>query len=545
MLRDKNIYLFIVLTIFFFLTRFYHYDQFPPANDEAFIVDYTVSVATDFEQYKFFSYTANNQFKPPLQYWLGSVFLTGQTENPFNRCRLFLIVFSTIVFLILLLFLKSQYTMRSALIFAVLYLFSFLSLFYQRLFLNEGFILNLVILYYASCHLFFYAKQNRWLWFVSAIIFGTSLILVKVSGKAFFIIPPVLLVTSTMGGFTFSDGRKLFDLKLLKNTLLTLMIVITPFLLFKLILPADMILEASKDPLIKKWSFSVADPAFWDWHRFFDFAVFVKRIALTHVQTAGSLYTFFLATLTIAATVLMVIKRHFTKSTFIPLLIFLSTLLPTMLFFKGLFKARFYLPYSIFLLLAFAIFIDVAIDWLWKRKWKVPAIIFCLLLLFSIFEKAPMAYRYYNVEIDHPDFCPDVLCRDMVTHGQSLNVWPTVDCLKKLEPGLLFHDSFLGIPANAIHALQPYMFKHLELMGLGETNSIKLMQYSTDAIKKYYKDKKGYQHLYLLIEHGVWPSGRTQWKERLMSSPLCQNQIDIKHGYKISTLSKNVLCTVF
>ena len=142
----------------FLLTRLLTIASFPIFNDEAIYVQYSQVIHEDFAQYRLLS-AGNNMYgdwKPPLQYWIGSVFV-GFVADPLLGARLAAFFVSLFGLLGVYLFSKELFGGKKAAALAV-FLYALCP---PVLFFNIQFVAETFVFSFASWMYWFFLKALR------------------------------------------------------------------------------------------------------------------------------------------------------------------------------------------------------------------------------------------------------------------------------------------------------------------------------------------------------------------------------------------------
>lgn len=188
--------IFLLVAIIFFATRIVTIFTFPIDNDEGIYLQYAQFINTDFKQFKYIS--MNNVYgdwKPPLQYWLGS--LTIRWGDPLMFGRFVSVLASLIGFVALYVFVLKLFGKKEAIVSAVLYLVGPGLILYQMQFRAEPFVIAETFVLLASIMLLIKeknAKKQLACGAVSAAA-GAALLLTKQSGIVYLIGSVILFLT--------------------------------------------------------------------------------------------------------------------------------------------------------------------------------------------------------------------------------------------------------------------------------------------------------------------------------------------------------------
>jgi 4-amino-4-deoxy-L-arabinose transferase-like glycosyltransferase len=169
----------------FLLTRVWNVSSFPIFNDEGIYLQYSQLIHNDFSANKYVS--VNNiysDWKPPLQYWIGSLFITSK-RDPLVTGRIVASVFSLIGLFGTYFFVRRLFNPMAAAAAAVFYVISPLTLFYNTQFVAETFVFSSTAVLYACLA----AMLQSWkrpktaiAWFAASVLAGALLVLFKQAG---------------------------------------------------------------------------------------------------------------------------------------------------------------------------------------------------------------------------------------------------------------------------------------------------------------------------------------------------------------------------
>ena len=138
-----------ILVATFLFSRAISLMSFPIFNDESIYLQYSQLIASNFEKFKFIS--INNTFadwKPPLQYWLGALFIK-LSENPLAAGRFVSLLVSLLGFWGIYFFVSRAYDSTTAVWASFLYLLCPPVLMYNNQFVAETYVFSFAANYYA------------------------------------------------------------------------------------------------------------------------------------------------------------------------------------------------------------------------------------------------------------------------------------------------------------------------------------------------------------------------------------------------------------
>jgi Dolichyl-phosphate-mannose-protein mannosyltransferase len=178
-------YLLWVAVGVYFLTRVATLMAFPVFNDEAIYLQYTQAIHSDFSKYKFISEgVVYADWKPPLQYWIGSLFF-GIVSDPLFAGRLASFVISLLGLGGVYLFVKELFGKKEATIAVLLYALCPTAIFFNNQYVAETFVFSLAPwMYWSFLRAIRSSKVNFW-YLALAAIFGILVLLSKQSGMVY------------------------------------------------------------------------------------------------------------------------------------------------------------------------------------------------------------------------------------------------------------------------------------------------------------------------------------------------------------------------
>lgn len=175
---------FAAILLVFMLSRFVNIGAFPIFNDEAIYIQYAQTIHMDFGRYAYVSmYNIFNDWKPPLQYWIGSVFIDA-ARDPLVPARAVTALVSVLGLAGVYFAAKELYGRREALFASLFFAASSLALLYSMQFTAEAYVFSATALFYACMFGMARAeggKRRAWL-FAGAAASGAALLLFKQSG---------------------------------------------------------------------------------------------------------------------------------------------------------------------------------------------------------------------------------------------------------------------------------------------------------------------------------------------------------------------------
>ncbi len=178
--KRPNFWISTALAAFFLAPRLLTLTVFPIFNDEAIYTRYAQFIHADWSRYKYVSMQMFDDWKPPLQYWLGS--LTVNFGNPLLMVRLIALAFSLVGLVGIYLFAKEFFGKREGIIAAALWSLCPAVLFYNNQFIAETFVFSLAPIFYWLALKAIQKEKIHWGFALGAILTGGALILLKQSG---------------------------------------------------------------------------------------------------------------------------------------------------------------------------------------------------------------------------------------------------------------------------------------------------------------------------------------------------------------------------
>lgn len=182
----------------FVLSRVFLLLSFPVFNDEAIYLQYSQLVHQDFDKYKFVSEGGMYaDWKPPLQYWVGSAFME-LASDPLAAGRLASLFISLLGLWGVYLFVRQLFGKKEAAVAVLLYALCPPALFYNNQFVAETFVFSLAPFMYWAFLKATGGEKIRPLYAVIAAVFGALVILSKQSGMVYVLLA-VLLPLAAFG----------------------------------------------------------------------------------------------------------------------------------------------------------------------------------------------------------------------------------------------------------------------------------------------------------------------------------------------------------
>lgn len=173
--------LLLVLALFV-LTRAWTLTSFPIFNDEAIYLQYSQLIQDDWTKNKFISMNGEyGDWKPPLQFWIAAPVIRWGSD-PLAAGRVVAAVVSFLGLFGLYLFTRECFSQREAILAAMLYVACPPVLFHNNQFIAETFLFSTAPFLYWSLLKAMRSKGRKLLWWATAILFGTALLLFKQSG---------------------------------------------------------------------------------------------------------------------------------------------------------------------------------------------------------------------------------------------------------------------------------------------------------------------------------------------------------------------------
>jgi 4-amino-4-deoxy-L-arabinose transferase-like glycosyltransferase len=173
----------LILCGVFLLSRILTLTAFPIFNDESIYLQYAQRINDDWQKNKFISMDGEfTDWKPPLMYWMAAPFIEWGND-PLIAGRAVAFLVSIAGFFGFYLFAKELFSEREGILCALLYVLCPTVLFHNNQFIAETFLVSTApFLYWALLKAMRREKSEWWIWALSALLFGTALLLFKQSG---------------------------------------------------------------------------------------------------------------------------------------------------------------------------------------------------------------------------------------------------------------------------------------------------------------------------------------------------------------------------
>lgn len=180
--------------------------SFPIFNDEAIYLQYSQLIHADFGQYKLVSAGINPfaDWKPPLQYWWGSLFVSIWPDPLFGG-RLASFLVSLFGLFGVYLFTRELLGKKWATVAVFLYALCPPVLFHNNQFVAETFVFSLAPLMYWCFLRAIRTEEVRIQYLLAAILFGAMTLLSKQSGMVYLLLSPLLALAAL--GRREADGK--------------------------------------------------------------------------------------------------------------------------------------------------------------------------------------------------------------------------------------------------------------------------------------------------------------------------------------------------
>lgn len=246
---ERNFLILLLLLVIFLITRFWGILNFPIFNDESIYLEYSQLINENPERYWFISIdNVFRDFKPPLQYWLGSFFM-DVFDNPLLSGRFLSVIFSILGLIGIYFFVLNLYGKKEAIFAALFFTFSPYILMYNTQFTAETYIFS------TAAFLYLFGLQLvqspfdkvRWGSFLGLIICGTALLLFKQSGALYLYLLVFILLLLLELPFLLNKKKEnpQYSIKKWQFLIASLIIgaIMLSFLYYNLVIPLPLAIE--------------------------------------------------------------------------------------------------------------------------------------------------------------------------------------------------------------------------------------------------------------------------------------------------------------
>jgi len=180
-------YLFWGGVALFFLARLFTLMSFPIFNDEAIYIQYSQLIHQDFGQFKFVAQGLYGHWKPPLQYWLGSL-VVGIGTNPLLAVRVLCLFVSLGGLFGIYFFVKELWGKKEAAVAACLYALSPAIIFYNNQFVAETFVFSAAPFMFWAFLKAIQPDRIRFFYAFLGLVFAIAILLFKQTGIVYLIL---------------------------------------------------------------------------------------------------------------------------------------------------------------------------------------------------------------------------------------------------------------------------------------------------------------------------------------------------------------------
>lgn len=198
----------------FLLGRLLTLMSFPIFNDEGIYLQYSQLIHDDFGKYRLISAGLNpyRDWKPPFQYWFGSVFM-GLPADPLLAGRLASFAVSLFGLWGMFLFVKELFGRKEASLAVLLYALLPPALFFNIQFVAETFVFSLAPWMYWCFLKAIRPDKIRWRYAPAAVVFGALVLLSKQSGMVYVFLAMLLPLSALQRSDNESAAVRKWDWK--------------------------------------------------------------------------------------------------------------------------------------------------------------------------------------------------------------------------------------------------------------------------------------------------------------------------------------------
>lgn len=463
MINNKYFYFTIaVIGSIFIFVRLINILIFPIFNDEGLYIQYSQLISDDFGKYKYISMdNVFRDFKPPLQYWLGAIFIPF-FQDPLLAVRILSVLFSIVGLAGVYLTASSLWNRRVGLIAIVVYTLMPPVLFYSLQFVTEVYVFSLAaILFFALIKVLEApAHKINFGYTGLAIISSAALLLFKQSAMLyiylFFTLPLFFWLTIRYKRDNFSGqqqnlaGENKHALR--RNSVTLFFSLLIPLILYRFVF-IPLRLFGTEALFTGRWIFHLTD--------IFKFPINIWW------QNALNVYNFYVSYYTLGALALSIIfifyaiywRKNY-KDMMVAFLLLSSSLI-VILGLRGFNEYIYNTAVVVFLILALArlidlVFIESPIESI-KIKYSVMVMVFLLLIFITInwshqiflMKTSPVDYLLRSTEWAKWNY--------LFGWSNGFNVQDLVGLLKSQpEPSIAFIDPQWGNPGTALFIYRKY-----------------------------------------------------------------------------------------
>ena len=464
-LSKREVIFFAIIALVFFATRFWGILDFPIFNDESLYLQYSELIHDDFSGYKYISVgNVYNDWKPPLQYWLGALAI-DISENPLFSGRIVSVLFSFVGLLGVYLLARNLYGKKEAVIAAGLFTVSSLTLFYNTQFVAETFVFSSGALFFALTLAAIKQEDARGktCFAAGAIITGAALLLLKQSGALYLFLsaalPLIALQKNSEGDEVGGISRK-NKKPFLKNIAAVAIIIIFSFVIYKLAIPGEF--WASKQEFTSRWAMTATE--------IFSFPLETWRQNAVQVSDIFSHYYSWAALVIVLIFTIRGVAKRDMRDTIVSLL-WLGGTVAVLFLLKGFNEYVYHTATIPFLIIIMARVAAHVLEYVKKRTgiiWKTATIVLGILCLYTtafwIYQTALIKISPIKYLEQSTDWAKSAY---LTGWSSGFGVPEVVDFLKKTEgDGIIITDSQWGNPGTAIQVFHRYWYQNIAVFPL-------------------------------------------------------------------------------
>lgn len=516
--RKTSLLIFLALAVVFI--RFSGLLSFPIFNDEGIYLQYSQLMNGDFSHFKFVSIdNVFHDWKPPLQYWLGSVVI-GWFADPLLAGRA-LSAFFWVIGLIGIYFLGFWlWGRREGFWAAIFYLFNSPTFFYGGQFIAEVYVWTAAVWLFA-CLVFLMKRSaaNLGFWVMAGgITAGASILLFKQAGFLYFylawLLPFFFWPVKEKGDMKekrFLNSQVIKKRLWQRNAFTVFAVLALGFLFYKLIIPAN--LFALEEQYTGRWTFSLSEILAWP-----------IQAWLANLKIVWNLYLHYYSPVVFFLAVFFTAQAFWRKKReeiFVSSMFWLASVAVVF----GLRSFNEYL-YHTAIIVFLAVFLgcfweELRSSWLTSVGWKKIAagsllVIMLFVLLFG-------SWQIYLMKTDQSRYINRgttwMKGNYLLSWANGFNVPDLIESLEALpDPSIAFLDPQWGNPGTALQVFQ-YRYPQVKLAPI----SLDLMK--PDFINQIrsagYKDR-----LVIFSALGNLQESRKQWQDEIDKN-LCNKREEL------------------
>lgn len=516
--RKASFLIFLALLVIF--VRFSGLLSFPIFNDEGIYLQYSQLMSGDFSRFKFISIdNVFHDWKPPLQYWLGSAIISWFAD-PLLASRA-LSAFFWVIGLIGVYFLGFWlWGRREGFWAAIFYLLNSPTFFYGGQFIAEVYVWTAAVWLFA-CSVFLMKRSASDLGFwamAGGIAAGTSILLFKQAGFLYFyltwLLPFFFWPTKEKGDV---KEKRFLNSQIIKkrlwqrNAFTVFAVLALGFLFYKIIIPAG--LFALEEQYTGRWTFGLGEILAWPIESW-----------LANLKIVWNFYLRYYSPIVIFLAAFFTVHAFWQKKRediFISVMFWLAS--AAVVFGLRGFNEYLYHTAVIIFLAAFLgrFWSDSQSSWLINTGWK--KIIAGFLLAIMTFVLLFGSWQIYLMKANQSEYLNRgtswLRGNNLLSWANGFNVPALISSLEKLpNPSIAFVDPQWGNPGTALQVFQ-YRYPQVKLMPI----SLDLMKPDfIDQIKSAgYKDR-----LVIFSALGNLQESRKQWQEQIDKN-LCNQREEL------------------